>query len=63
MECPKCRKTVGEHDAVCRNCGIALREKSKKTKSLKDFFKRNQTAEKMFRCLKPRQAEKALGIL
>ncbi|GAB5082618.1 hypothetical protein Osc1_17910 [Hominimerdicola sp. 21CYCFAH17_S] len=40
MECPKCRKTVGEHDAVCRNCGIALREKSKKTKSLKDFLKK-----------------------
>lgn len=26
LECPKCKKTVGEHDAVCRNCGIALKE-------------------------------------
>lgn len=26
MKCPNCGKTVGEHDGVCSNCGIALPE-------------------------------------
>ena len=30
MVCPKCQKTVGENDAVCSNCGIALKDKKPK---------------------------------
>ncbi len=37
MECPKCRKTVGENDAVCRNCGIALKEPKRKKFDIKRF--------------------------
>ncbi|MBQ9374771.1 MAG: hypothetical protein IJU04_00335 [Ruminococcus sp.] len=38
MECPKCKKTVGENDAVCRNCGIALRETKKKRFDIKKII-------------------------
>lgn len=46
MECPKCKKTVGENDAVCRNCGIALKEQKKK-KNFKNIFsgKKNSPAD------------------
>lgn len=32
MECPKCHKTVGDNDAVCKNCGLVLKEDSGKSK-------------------------------
>lgn len=38
MECPKCKKTVGENDAVCRNCGIALKEPKRKKLNVKKMF-------------------------
>lgn len=33
LECPKCKKTVGENDAVCRNCGVALKENTVRKRS------------------------------
>lgn len=40
MICPKCKKTVGEKDAVCRNCGIALKEPKKRPDFKKLFQKK-----------------------
>lgn len=38
MTCPKCGKTVGDGDAVCSNCGIALTEiKNKNKKDAKEI--------------------------
>lgn len=42
MECPKCRKTVGENDAVCRNCGIALKEPKRKMFNIKKITDRKK---------------------
>ena len=43
MVCPKCKKTVGENDAVCRNCGVALKEPKKKP-DVKSFFDKKKKA-------------------
>ncbi|MGN0601394.1 MAG: zinc ribbon domain-containing protein [Oscillospiraceae bacterium] len=43
MVCPKCRKTVGDNDAVCSNCGVALKE-PKKEKSIKGIFNKKKKA-------------------
>lgn len=43
MECPKCKKTVGENDAVCRNCGIALKEPKRKSFNVKRLINRKKT--------------------
>ena len=32
MECPKCHKTVGANDAVCKNCGLVLKDDGGKGK-------------------------------
>ncbi|MDE6149410.1 MAG: hypothetical protein K2F81_04870 [Ruminococcus sp.] len=42
MECPKCKKTVGENDAVCRNCGIALKEPKRKKFNVKRLVNRKK---------------------
>lgn len=38
MKCPKCGKKVGEHDAVCSNCGIALQDTPDDTALIKSVF-------------------------
>lgn len=43
MICPKCQKTVGDKDAVCSNCGVALKEPRKKI-DLKKFLKNRKKA-------------------
>ena len=43
MICPKCQKTVGEDDAVCSNCGVALKD-SKKKLNVKKFFENRKKA-------------------
>ena len=40
MVCPKCKKTVGDNDAVCPNCGITLKEPKKK--AVREFFAKNK---------------------
>ncbi len=40
MKCPKCKKTVSENDAVCSNCGVAL--KDKKHNTFKNLFIKNK---------------------
>ena len=32
MECPKCHKPVGDNDAVCKNCGLVLKDDGGKAK-------------------------------
>lgn len=44
MICPKCKKTVGENDAVCRNCGIALKEQKSKFDFKKLFKKKPKSS-------------------
>lgn len=43
VECPKCKKTVGENDAVCRNCGIALKEPKRKKFNVRGLVNRKKT--------------------
>lgn len=32
MNCPKCHKPIGDNDAICKNCGLVIREDLVKTK-------------------------------
>ena len=32
MECPKCHKSIGANDAVCKNCGLVLKDDDGKAK-------------------------------
>ena len=63
MECPKCKKTVGEHDVVCRNCGIALREKPKKSTGFKALFSKKKSDRKDQPLLETSSLRKSLGSI
>lgn len=44
MECPKCHKRVGENDAVCKNCGLVLKEDAGRVK--KSVFAPKKSSER-----------------
>ena len=44
MECPKCHKPVGANDAVCKNCGLVLKEDAGKAK--KSLFAPKKSSER-----------------
>ena len=44
MECPKCHKPVGDNDAVCKNCGLVLKEDAGKAK--KTLFSPKKSSER-----------------
>lgn len=44
MTCPKCGKSIGEHDAVCSNCGAALSANSDNGKNGKLFGRKKKKA-------------------
>ena len=46
MDCPKCHKPVGENDAVCKNCGLVLREEAAKPKKAGLLGKRSSERKK-----------------
>ena len=61
MECPKCKKTVGERDLVGKNCGIALKEKPKKAKGFKELFTKKKSGSKDSFGRKTSSAGKVIG--
>ena len=44
MECPKCHKSVGDNDAVCKNCGLVLKDDGSKSK--KPLFSPKKSSER-----------------
>lgn len=46
MECPKCHKSIGANDAVCKNCGLVLREDAAKPKKRSFLGKKSDERKK-----------------
>ena len=63
MVCPKCQKTVGENDAVCSNCGIALKDKKSKFSIKKFIENRKKSASKNLKTVTKKTNMKTVRIV
>lgn len=63
MVCPKCQKTVGDKDAVCSNCGIALKDQKAK-QGIKEYIaNRKKSASKNLKTVTKKTNMKKVRII